>query len=1155
MTTYRLGLDMGANSIGWCAVKLDSQSRPIGVLDAGVRILTPNEEAGRDPQSKTSLAANRRAARGARRRRDRFVRRQKRLMNTLQDAGLMPKDRKERKELEKLDPYWLRKAALDEHIEPYELGRALFHLNQRRGFKSNRIADSGNDEKSAIKQGTKKLEAEIEENGARTLGELLADRHKRDKNSSRRGSRTLIQSLTAEEIEHVMDAALRNDLRDVAREAKKSDRKLEEALAAFGKSRNIRRVRTCTIRRALTCTPTPVRFRPTSQGGKNLYDFYPTRALIEAEIDRIWEAQKNHHPELLTDELLQKIKRIVIEQRPLKKPIVGRCTLAPEKEIVSPYGFEIDRGERAPKAHPLFQRFRILQDVCQLRIVRPGRSERHLTIQERNLIAAALMGRSGNTVSFETLRKAIRLPDDARFNYESGRKGLPPDQTAAKLASRKNFGKSWRGFSRERQIEIVERLLVTEDESSLCDWLQREFPLDGETAESISETRLPQGHGRFGRAVLGRLVEIMERESRENVDPETGEIGARPLTYNEAIEHLDLHHSDLRPDKRHARLPYYGKVLARHVISQPTAKEGTQEYIGRVSNPTVHIGLNQLRKIINALVDAYGSPEEIVVELARDLKLNKERKNKIRFGNRKNEEINEKIRRELADLNFTDTYANRMLLRLYRELPPDERVCVYCGTPISKEMLFNGAVEIDHILPHSRTLDDSFMNKVLCTRECNQRKGNRAPAEAWQGGELREIAERAERLFKHKARRFAPDAMERFDKKDADDEDAGFLARYLTDTQHMSRMARTYLEHVCGTVRASPGRLTSMLRAKWGLNSLLPDHNYADVNQPKNRKDHRHHAIDAFVLACTDLGLLNRIARASGRAEEWNLDRLFPKDGFPTPFEGYREDLARRLRTLIVSHKTDHGLPPGAQNDVHVTSGRLLEDTAYGLVDEEVDGKHYNLVTRKPITGLTAGEIERVRDAALRNDLRDVAREAKQSGRKLEEALDAFGKSRNIRRVRVLKTEQSIRIVEHGNGFKKAYTPGDNHRIEIYELPDGKWQGEGVTVYDANRPGFEPEWRKDHPDAKLTMRVHNGDLIEANFGEGRQIYRVCMLDASAKRLKLADHDQAGSLGERHKDKDDPFRYEMKAYSRLKDAQARRVRIDAIGRVTPVKEGP
>ena len=1087
MANYRLGLDIGSNSIGWCAVALGDDGSPVGVLKAGVRILTSGEEAGRDPKSKASLAANRRAARAMRRRQDRFVRRRRCLMDVLVEAGLMPESPERRKSLEKLDPYWLRKAALDRRLEPDEIGRALFHINQRRGFKSNRLVDSSSDEKSVTKQGMKALAAEISETGARTLGEFLADRHRRDKKGCR----------------------LKRD-----------------------------------------GAPQSVRFRPTARGSKNLYDLYPTRQMVKDEIDRIWEKQKKHHPDLLTDRLRERIEQIVVDQRRLKEQIVGRCTLRPEKEIVSPWGFEIDMGERAPKAHPLFQRFRILQDVSHLRVTAQGAWERPLNRAERAAAAAALTGRGGTMIRFEKLRKAIPLPDSARFNYErSGRKGLVPDRTGAKLASKKAFGPSWRSFGLERQIEIVERLLADEEQEALCQWLRDEFGVSAESAEYISELRLPQGHGQFGRAVLRELVDIMMKESGEEIDPETGEAHERALTYDEVVERVGRHHSDLRPKKRGRHLPYYGEILGRHVISRPEAPENSQERIGRVSNPTVHIGLNQLRKVINALIEVHGAPSEIVVELARELKMNKEKKDRIRRENVKNEKNNTEIRETLRTLEQDDNYGNRLRLRLYNELPPDMRMCAYSGAPISMEMLFSGgAVEIDHILPHSRTLDDSFMNKVLCTREANRRKGNRPPEEAWSGEELREIAERADRLFPRKAWRFALGAMNRFKGE------GGLVARHLTDTQYLSRLAKTYLDHVCEQVYVSPGRLTAMLRAKWGLNSLLPDHNYSNVNQPKNRKDHRHHAIDAFVLACTDRGLLERIARESGRAEEMDIDRLFPRDSFPKPFEGYREDLGACLRELVVSHRPDHGIAPGAQNDVSVTSGALLEATAYGVVDDEIEGKRYNLVTRKPVDGLTRPEIERVRDADLRAELRRVAEESKHAGRRLGEALAEFGVERGIRRVRVLKTEQSIRIVEHGGGFRKAYSVGDNHRIEIYELPDGSWRGEGVSVFDANRPEFEPTWRREHPQAKMVMKVHKGDMIEADFGDGRGIYRVCILEPSAKRLRLASHCESGSLKERHKDEEDPFRYQMKKYSRLKAAGARRVRIDPLGRVVPVTEG-
>ena len=1063
---------MGANSIGWCAVRLDADGNPAGVLDAGVRILTPNEEAGRDPQSKASLAAARRMARGQRRRRKRFTRRRDRLMDVLVGAGLMPKDAGARKELEALDPYWLRREALEHRLEPGEIGRALFHLNQRRGFRSNRIADSENDEKSAMKQGVKALEARLASEGARTLGEYLAQQHGRDR-FGRRGKGEAARS---------------------------------------------------------------VRFRPEAKGGKNLYDLYPTRLMLEQEIDAIWETQKEFHADLLTDDLLKRIKRIAVEQRPLKEPVVGQCSLFHEEK-------------RAPKAHPLFQRFRIAQDACQLRVTRPGRTERPLSVTEYKLIAGMLRDQSARVVEFEKIRKKIKLPDDARFNYErAGRKGFQSDETARALAAKKAFGPAWRKLPLERQIEIVEKLLDEPDEDTLCGWLREECALHETAAEHVSGVRLPQGHGQFGLTALRLLVEAMERESREAHDPDTGEVYRKPLTYNEAVDELGLHHSDRRPEEQQARLPYYGDVLPGRVVSQPRAPEGSQERTGRVPNPTVHIGLNQLRKVVNALIDEYGPPQEIAIELARELKLNKERKDRINRENRENEKKNEGHRETLAKLGFADTHDNRLRLRLFDELPPDTRLCVYSGRPIGKAMLFSGEIEIDHILPHSQTLDDSFPNKVLCTREMNRRKRNRAPEDAWSGVELEEICERAEMLFPKKAWRFAPGAMKKFE------ETGGFLARQMTDTQHMSRLAKTYLEHVCGTVRASPGRLTAMLRARWGLNSLLPDHNRAAG--PKNRTDHRHHAIDAFVIACTDLGLLNRIARASGQAEELDLDRLYPKDEFPIPFEGYREALGARLDSdsMVISHKPDHGLPPGGRTSAQVTSGKLLEDTAYGIVDEEIDGKSFNLVTRKPLRSLTRKMIGQVRDAGLRAELERVAEEAGREGRKLEDALSDFGRKRGVGRVRVLATEESVREIGHGAGHRKAYVPGDNHRIEIYEL-QGIWKGEGVAVFDANKPGFEPQWQRQYPNARLIMKVHRGDLIEADFGEGRKVYLVCTLDASANRLKLALHNEAGSLQKRHNDPDDPFRYEMKAYSRLKAAKARRVRVDPIGRVSPVLSEP
>ena len=171
---YRLGLDLGTNSIGWAAIVLDDNDSPCGVLDMGVRIFPD----GRKPTDKTSNAVDRRLARGQRRRRDRYLKRRSTLMDALVEYGLMPPDRDERKALERLDPYKLRACALDGPLSPFELGRSLFHIDQRRGFKSNRKAAS-DDENEARKTRAdiSLLRQSIEESGARTLGEFLAWRH------------------------------------------------------------------------------------------------------------------------------------------------------------------------------------------------------------------------------------------------------------------------------------------------------------------------------------------------------------------------------------------------------------------------------------------------------------------------------------------------------------------------------------------------------------------------------------------------------------------------------------------------------------------------------------------------------------------------------------------------------------------------------------------------------------------------------------------------------------------------------------------------------------------------------------------------------------------------------------------------------------------
>ena len=138
----------------------------------------------------------------------------------------------------------------------------------------------------------------------------------------------------------------------------------------------------------------------------------------------------------------------------------------------------------------------------------------------------------------------------------------------------------------------------------------------------------------------------------------------------------------------------------------------------------------------------------------------------------------------------------------------------------------------------------------------------------------------------------------------------GFQARQLNETGWLARSAKQYLAAVTAPnkIWVLPGKLTAMIRGKWGLNTLLPDHNYSDA---KNRKDHRHHAIDAMVAALTDRSLLQRMASAYDEERE--------RIEVPPPWPSLRDDLDASLKVMTVSHKPDHGL-----------AAQLHEDTAYG---------------------------------------------------------------------------------------------------------------------------------------------------------------------------------------------------------------------------------
>lgn len=1063
----RLGLDIGTNSIGWCLIEDDAY-----IVDIGVRIFSD----GRDPKSGASLAVDRRAARAMRRRRDRYIGRRSAFLDKLIHFGLMPADAEEAKLVAERDPYALRARALDEKLEPYDIGRALFHLNQRRGFLSNRKAErrTKDNEDGKIANGAKALDQAMAEAGADTLGQFLVGRHEKR-----------------------------------------------------------------------------VRLNGASQG----YDFYPQRRHVEYEFGRIWEEQAKHNPGLMTGEARAALHRILFYQRPLKTPEVGVCLFAGRHGIA--------RDERRlPKAHPLFQERRLYEEVNQLEITAPGEAPRKLTLDQRNALIAVL--RDKKDVSFDKLARTLKLQPGESFNKASEtRTSLRGDEVRAVLGDKKRFGNAWPHFSPQQQWLIIEKLMDEEDPDALDDFLIGKCGLDEDRAAQIAKAALPEGHGRLGETATRLILEKLK---------------ADVVTYSQAVEQCGWHHSDDRTGEVLNKLPYYGELLSRDIPPgsfDPADADQPEAYWGKITNPTVHIGLRQLEKLINAIIAVHGRPDQIVVELARDLKLNEKDK----------EEHNRRIRKDTADAQrrsrallgldadgnpigdriADDTGANRALLKLWEELNPAnplDRRCPYCAEPISVHQLFTEA-DVDHIVPYSRSLDDSASNKVVAHRHCNRIKGNRTPFERWGHDEERwdRIAAQVARLHRSKQWRFGPDAMARVEK------DGGFLARQLTDTQYLSRLAGKYLRSLYptkdeGSVYVIPGRMTAMLRRLWGLNSLLPDHNYvenAHSGAPKNRLDHRHHAIDAAVIAVTTRGLLQRIARAAGQAEDRDLDRLF--DGLDQPWDGFREELGEKLMRTIVSHKADHGRKGKPSPGRDVTSGQLHNETAYGLTGAVNRNGDSLVVYRLALASLQPKDLadpERMTDKALQTALYETTRG--KTGTAFLKALEDFAKRpgpwQGIRRIRVRKPLQVIPIYDGAGRPYKGYQGDSNAVYNVWRLPDGKWvthwiDREGVSrsgivsTFDYHQRNFVEH--RPHPAARKILSLRQNDLIAVDRDGGRQLMRVQKYGQNGQIFLIA-HNEAGKMTDRDKNPDDPFKFYGPGAGALQKMRARQVRIDPLGRV-------
>jgi CRISPR-associated endonuclease Csn1 len=1048
-----LGLDLGPSSIGWALLE-DSQEES-KIIDLGVRIFQEGVDAF-DTSKEVAPNESRRIARGMRRQIRRRAFRKKQLAAALIEAGLWPRDKAAQASLLDEDPFKLRKEAFERELSPHEFGRVLLHLNQRRGFLSNRKKDRGDSE---------------------------------------------VQGMLAE-------------INELAEEMGKAN---SPSLGAYFRSLQEKN---------------PL---------ERIRGHHTRRSMFESEFEALWTVQQKHHPKLLTEKLKfgifgksnypQKpiprddarrknlstleafgIHGLIFYQRPMywPKSSVGLCELEPKQK-------------RCSRADRHAQRFRMLQEVNNLKYTDPDvREEFPLDAQQRAVLLDYLSTRDKAT--FDQIKRKLGFLESVKFNLERGErssiKGMIVDVLIAKAV-----GKAWHARSEEEKDLIVRILLDNEREDDLViARLVDEFGFTTEEADNALDVDFPAGYLGLSLKAIDKLLPHMERGLvyQAASDPEKSALHAAGY---------------LRRDELRRRL--FDK------LPDPSRARAGDLKIGDIPNPVVKRALVELRKVVNAIIKQYGRPDAVHLEMTRSLRMGKEKRS----------DYNSQIRKREAEREAAAEVVRGMKIKLSRDAvlryllwQEQAMECVYCGKAISQNQLFTGEADVDHILPYSRCLDDSQMNKVICHRKCNHGKTNRTPYE-WLAssdpdGYDRVCVQVGSLLKKglmpyRKYRRFMQKELEL----------DSFIARQLTDTGYIVEATGEYLRclfekdhHVLGL----KGQLTSELRWQWGLETVieeLPDSPaWQEQNKlrdgEKNRADHRHHAIDAVVLALTNrsrLQQLSKLVKAGGARKHGEI--------LPEPWENFREDVKARIKDVNVSHRVERKV-----------AGALHEETLYGKTENPTEW-----VVRKPLENLSANEIEKIRDETIRNLVIarlkehgiEFGRGKKPDTKKMKTALAGMTMPSGvpIKKVRVLKPEQTIRAIRSGENT--AYVkPGSMHHLAIFEWEvKGKKKREAVFVsmldaIDRLKRKEEVIQRtppKDHEsipsDAKFIMSLSSREMVLANFKGQEKLLTFKTAASTQGQIYFAEHTDARRSGD-----------QAKFVATANSLDAQKVTVDPLGRI-------
>lgn len=708
---------------------------------------------------------------------------------------------------------------------------------------------------------------------------------------------------------------------------------------------------------------------------------------------------------------------IIYYQRSLKsqKNSIDECRF--EKKKYMQNGVEYEAGVKvAPKSSPEFQEFRIWQDISNLRII-----EKEKTIDGKQQINIDVTEEYINTTSKEALFELFdssaeitenavlktvskKISDKTHFvNLFANREKLKGNET--KAAFRKVFKKhNWSekgeqllsdSITINKLWHIIYSLQEDNHIESALNNLNRsnKLSIPEPIIKQIAKLpELPKQYASYSTKTIKKLLPLMRSGCKWQKDNITEETKDRidKIIHGEFDEHIDDRTRDFikklgyNTIDQFAGLPVWLAtyiVYGRHAERVIEEKYSSPEDINiaklipanSLRNPFVEQIVRETLQVVKGIFIQFGQPDEIHIELARDLKKTAEEKEKIASTNNKNNIEKERIRKLLIELkegnsqsladiekfriwknnggfesaqkfdelfNKKNEFVSIANIEKYRIWANQHHLSPYTGKPIPLSKLFTKEYEVEHIFPRSRFFDDSFANKIICEAGVNKEKDKRTARLFIQQYSGRTFVKDGQTFTILTEEDYVAHCKRIFTGKKqrnllAEEIPTDFISRQLNDTRYITKKLSELLYPIVkdkeGIVYTG-GSITSELKEKWGLHKVWKeiikprferletitgeqlvlqdeqDRNKFHFAKEYKRVDHRHHALDALIIAATTrehIRYLNTLSAADDD-EKRKLRYGLVKNGirdFVQPWPQFTEEAKERLNAIVVSHK------------------------------------------------------------------------------------------------------------------------------------------------------------------------------------------------------------------------------------------------------------